>query len=217
MTDITLVTDLRDRFGTVRDQGHRPTCLAFAVSDTHAAIRGAWDPLSCEYLFYHAVKRSGGSPHSGTTLVHAFEALEWEGQPRESDWPYLKDVPDDLSAWLPPTGNPELFRRTSETVRPMFNEVWSEVSDGTPIVVAISLSQAFYLVGDTGIIDVSESLDKANRHAVVAVACGHYKECLFLLVRNSWGAAWGIDGHAWLSERYLSPRIVGAAKLNNGS
>ncbi len=34
--------DLRFRFGTARDQGARPTCLAFAASDTHAALRTPW-------------------------------------------------------------------------------------------------------------------------------------------------------------------------------
>ena len=40
MSRITVRQDLRDRFGPARDQGARATCLAFAMSDTHAAMRG---------------------------------------------------------------------------------------------------------------------------------------------------------------------------------
>src|SRR5258708_38222177 len=56
MSAIKIAKDLRSMFGPVRDQGQRPTCLAFAASDLHAAVRGAWAPLSCEYIFYHAQK-----------------------------------------------------------------------------------------------------------------------------------------------------------------
>jgi hypothetical protein len=54
MSVITAAVDLRSLFGTARNQGSRPTCLAFAASDTHAALRSGWVPLSCEYAFYQA-------------------------------------------------------------------------------------------------------------------------------------------------------------------
>ena len=57
MNSITIRKDLRSRFGPPRDQGQRPTCLAFAMSDAHGAARGPWEDLSCEYLFHHAKKR----------------------------------------------------------------------------------------------------------------------------------------------------------------
>ena len=58
MTDIAVECDLGSLFGDVRDQGDRPTCLAFAASDAHAALRAGWEPLSCEYAFYQAQRRS---------------------------------------------------------------------------------------------------------------------------------------------------------------
>jgi hypothetical protein len=55
MSRITVRHDLRGRFGPVRDQQARPTCLAFATSDAHAATTdGKWSDLSCEYLLYKA-------------------------------------------------------------------------------------------------------------------------------------------------------------------
>ncbi|MGH7206324.1 MAG: C1 family peptidase, partial [Nitrospiraceae bacterium] len=64
-----VIIDLRNRFGSVRDQGSRPTCLAFATSDTHAALRPAWTLLSCEYLFNRSIKRMSGDPGQGTTFA----------------------------------------------------------------------------------------------------------------------------------------------------
>ena len=40
MSSITVRHDLRGRFGPARDQGGRETCLAFAMSDAHAAAIG---------------------------------------------------------------------------------------------------------------------------------------------------------------------------------
>jgi hypothetical protein len=39
---IDILCDIRPRFGPARDQGPRPTCLAFAISDAHAALREPW-------------------------------------------------------------------------------------------------------------------------------------------------------------------------------
>lgn len=62
MRDIIVLVDLRASFGPARNQGARPTCLAFAASDTHAAVREGWVPLSCEYAFYQAQRRAGRPP-----------------------------------------------------------------------------------------------------------------------------------------------------------
>jgi hypothetical protein len=65
---IKSLVDLRGSFGPARDQDPRPTCMAFAASDAHAAARDGWEPLSTEWAYYHALKRDGGLPHQGATL-----------------------------------------------------------------------------------------------------------------------------------------------------
>ena len=37
-----------------------------------------------------------------------------------------------------------------------------------------------------------------------------------ILVRNSWGPAWGADGHAWVRETYLSRRLFGGFSISEG-
>ena len=119
MTTIAVKTDLRPLFGPVRDQGPRPTCLAFAASDVHAALRGGpWAQLSCEYLFYHAQRRGNKKPHEGALLPAVLEAVRHDGQPHEAGWPYLAAVPADLARWVPPSGATPLFRRAGETGTP---------------------------------------------------------------------------------------------------
>ncbi len=107
---VEVVCDLRYRFGPARDQGTRPTCLAFAASDAHAALREPWGPLSCEFAFYHAQRRAGRPPTSGALLPHMLETLKEDGQPVERDWPYLARLPKDPAAYRPPN-NVVVFRR----------------------------------------------------------------------------------------------------------
>jgi hypothetical protein len=88
MSAITVRHNLRDRFGPARDQGERETCLAFAMSDAHAAARGSpWLPLCCEYLFYYAKQRDPTPANEGTTIPAIRAALQHDGQPVENDWP----------------------------------------------------------------------------------------------------------------------------------
>lgn len=96
-------SDLRGKFGSARDQGPRPTCVAFAVSDVHASLRSSvWEPLSCEFAYYHAVQISHKDPSCGVGFDSILEVIRVNGQPHERSWPYLSSLPHDSSKWKPP-------------------------------------------------------------------------------------------------------------------
>ena len=215
MTEVDERRNLGDLFGPVRDQGARPTCLAFAASDLHAGIREPWEPLSCEFLFYHAQRRAERLPTMGATLLATLDALRHDGQPREEGWPYMDERSVDAESWRPPAEVGEVHRRAGEERPHTVGEIVAMLDRGRPVLALLHLSISFDMAGPGGLVDPSanEPPDITRRHAVVAIGHGVYEGQRAILVRNSWGSGWGRGGHAWLTESFLEPRMFGLAVL----
>ena len=212
---VAVTVDLRDQFGAVRDQGARPTCLAFAISDAHAALRESWDPLSCEYVFYHAQRRSGRSPKDGAVLKDMLATLKSDGQPQEHGWPYLQKLPSDLSKYHPPDSVGEIYGREAAQPGHHLDIIRGTLDQKTPAIVLSTLTHQFFKPPSDGVV-VHDDLDQvfpAPRHAVIAVGYGEYARQPVILIRNSWGPSWGMEGYIWLTEDYLRRHMYGLAVL----
>lgn len=211
---IILSKDLRSRLGAARDQGPRPTCLAFAASDLHGSVRPGWDPLSCESAFFNAQRRSGRPPTVGATLPSMIDALREDGQPVEAAWPYLAQTPQTSAAWQPPATESEVFRRCGSEVVKDAKRLVELLNEGRPVLLLLTLSHSFF--GPVaGVVRAAndEKPDLSLRHAVVAVGHGSVDGVPAILVRNSWGESWGEAGHAWLSMNFIDARLFGMAIL----
>jgi hypothetical protein len=204
--------DLRKDFGPARDQDPRPTCMAFAGSDAHAAVRAGWQPLSVEWAYYHALKRDGGVPHQGATMWGMLEALRADGQPEESVWPYIPEMFSDLSTWFPPNAK-KVFRRDSQRNIPSSERLIACLDANQPVLFTMSISKGFFIPETLGIVRMTEPLEPKRVHALVAVGHGHDEQDTFVLARNSWGAAWGWEGYCWIALSYLRPRLLRAATM----
>lgn len=195
---IQIRTDHRVQMSAVRDQGQRETCLSHATSAAHEKSRDLVQPLSPEYLHYFA---SGGKS-GGCTIEEMAGALERHGQPIEPHCPYLPADPSP--AWRPAVGL-EVFKRTSAQGQLDIAGVEKIIESGAVPVLAISLPREFFQPSAPWIIPVGR--DIMGLHAVAGVGVGTRGADKTILIRNSWGDAWGDGGHAWLSEDFISQRL----------
>lgn len=213
---IEVTIDLRSKFGTARDQKQRPTCMAFAASDAHSAARGTLEFLSAEFAFFHAVRRrSPVNPHLGVSFRLMAQALHKDGQPAEATWPYLSVLPADLNSWKPPANCAPIFRRAYQIEAPSLAKVYAHLNGSRAVVVTTTISASFFRPSAEGVITARSSEPPINTHALIAVGYGRNQTGKLVLIRNSWGPRWGIAGHAWVAEDYLSPRLlsIGVAEL----
>jgi hypothetical protein len=206
---MTVLADVISEFGPARDQGKRPTCIAFAMSDLHASARSkVWAALSAEYLFYHACLRSPVfDPHSGVTLDAILEALGNDGQPLEREWPYLQQLPADLRQYKPPSTS-DIYRKPGQRLVCSVEEIRKALGSGRPVVVAFRSTLQFLLARSDTLVRGSAGDPPLGVHAVVAVSVGTHNGERCVGVRNSWGEKWGKGGHAWVSESYLNAQVI---------
>jgi len=195
-----LEVDLRPKLGLVRDQGARRTCLSHALTASHEYVRGSHVRLSAEYLHYFA---TGGLPSQGASIAGARLALERDGQPEERFCPDLLKSPP--GRWKPDDGC-ILFRRKSISLLHSCREVERAIRETRIPVLGIRLPHAFFRPEDPWVIPPGNRT--YGLHAVVGAGLGLHEEDLVVLIRNSWGADWGENGHALLSENFLDRHLV---------
>ena len=206
---ISVKKDMRNLYGTARDQGLRPTCLCFATSDAHAVRRTTpFIQLSVEYLYYMGFQRSGKPPSGdGVSIQSITHALDLDGQPLESAWVYLPALPNPLSSWKPPAVT-EVFKRKLESTAFSVGNLVSTLESDASAVLVIKISEAFHSPDQEGFVDSPAKDRDTGVHAVVAVGHGLRGTKPVILVRNSWGIDWGVNGYGWLTADYLTVRTL---------
>lgn len=189
--------------GPPRNQGRRPTCLAFTASDLNA-FANATAHLSVEFLCHHAAKVDGGwEPGDGFTVDQVFAAVMSPGQPEEVIYPYRAEA-HDAPLQAPPGGLMPLYRSPSNARALALSEVVALVRNGRAVGVVVAVTKSLFYPID-GMVAFDPFVIPDQFHAMVAVGVGTHRLSseTHIYLRNSWGAGWGNQGHAWVSERHL--------------
>lgn len=210
MNAMDIVVDLRARLGPVRHQGtKRATCLPMAASAAHQDCQKLGQALSPEWLYYHALKRTGGLPEDGLSIPDACDSLDIDGQPEDAFWPY--DAGGHPDPWTPPTSSPhQLWRAVGTQIVP--GGIQSRLDAGDPVIIGMAVGSGFVrgvgvtVSGELVLPDDPEPVSQGAGHALLVVGHGKYGRSPYLLVRNSWGVKWAQGGHAWVSSSEISKR-----------
>jgi hypothetical protein len=211
---IKVIVDLRSQFGPIRDQGPRPTCMAFAASDAHSFARQNPDPLSAEYAYFHAVQRRTYTDRTtGVSFPAMAEAISLDGQPVDAGWPYNPGLgPTD--DWVPPHDPGQLFYRGASQLIGELGAIYDRLDGGHTIIVAMQISQSFFQLGLGEVLNAPMTEPTLGTHALVAVGYGQINKHRCLMVRNSWGVGWADHGYGWIHEDYMKPRLLLVGEMN---
>ncbi len=209
---------------SVKDQGRRPTCSAFAgASAVEILLRQKQSniEISEQYLYWASKPYCQKSPCSqkGSWISYAYDNSIKSTKldiPTSRDCPYIKESQPGNETQIPlgstcqrGTVKIENYKKINSS-----QDLLNSLNANTPVVIGVKLSPNFYTT--TGIITYQDSLvggkmdEHANGHALLLI--GHMKlpeklssegRICYLTV-NSWTKGWGAGGYGCITEKWLS-------------
>lgn len=219
---IEWMVDARNAAHPVPDQGHRPTCLAMAMTGAHEhAIESSANSgyLCAEYLHWASGSYPGGRGNPGAATA----ALCADGQPPADQWPYTETTDDAGTSYAPPTQVVGPFARRNVATQVLdFDDLVKALRNGRWPILGLRVTNAFAAAG-AGIV-LPDGPGRAG-HAVLLVGAArvvgdalnpHLSAGDHLLcVRNSWGGSWGNAGHKLIAETAIAQTLITALVLED--
>lgn len=203
--------DLRQQMPVVYNQGELGSCTANALGAAFQfgqmkQQKPNWIP-SRLFIYYNEREVEGTiNEDSGAMIRTGIKTMVNKGVCPETMWEYKtwkfkqKPTPQCYEAGL--NNQVEQYIRLSPHT---LYEVKHCLSEGFPVVFGFMIYESMMTteVTKTGFVPIPNPNEQPiGGHAVMAVGYDDSKECL--IVRNSWGAEWGINGYFYLPYWFIT-------------
>jgi C1A family cysteine protease len=203
--------DLRRLCSRVEDQGTLGSCTANALAGALEFLenkdRVPFADLSRLFIYYNerAIEHSVGSD-SGAMLRDGIKTLAKQGVCTEKRWPYI------VSRFAKKPGAASYKEASDHQITSYrriltLGEMRTCLAEGFPFVFGFTVYESFESrrTAATGVLDMPKHREKAlGGHAVMAV--GYDDAEKRFIVRNSWGAKWGMKGYFTMPYAYAADR-----------
>ncbi len=203
--------DLRQFCSTVEDQGNLGSCTANALAGAieYLELKDKKKCIDVSRLFIYYNERVIGrsvQSDSGAQLRDGIKTLTKHGVCSEKCWPY---VITKFANKPPASSYKEASDRRITSYHRILTleEMRSSIAEGFPFVFGFTAYEGFesMQVKRTGVLNMPRPSERVlGGHAVLATGYDDTKQRF--IVRNSWGAWWGMKGYFTMPYAYLSDR-----------
>lgn len=209
--DLPLLVDLRHLCPPVYNQGNLGSCTANALGGAYQyeQIKQGRDNFIPSRLFIYYNERvieGTVNEDAGAMIRDGIKTMVAEGVCPETMWKYMeckfKTKPSE-ECYTEALNNQvtEYLRLSPHSLY----EVKHCLSDGYPVAFGFMIYESMMTdeVSRTGLVPIPDSRETPiGGHAVLAVGYDDSKQAL--IVRNSWGAEWGIGGYFYLPYWFIT-------------
>lgn len=196
--DIKQKVDLRKQMIPVFDQGSLASCNANAIC---SVINPDFEP-SRMFIYYH--ERANKAIDEGGSPRDCLKSINRNGMAEEKNFKYNPLYPNSTPTCEVHNIQLKYKRLNGKSLR----DIQACLSKGNPFIFGFNVYSSFEdpLVWNPKIDQMpipNPNKDKLlGGHVAVAVGYSDRRKCI--IVRNSWGPEWGLDGHFFMPYKYIT-------------
>jgi C1A family cysteine protease len=203
--------DLRPGCSPVENQAELGSCTANAIAGALEYLmkkdKGTFADMSRLFIYYnervieHTVKAD-----SGAMIRDGIKTLAKQGVCTEKSWPYdiAKFATKPPKACYTEALNYQILSYARLNT---LDEMRACLADGFPFVFGFSVYDSFesQQMSKTGVLDMPQKGENmVGGHAILTV--GYDDAAQRLIIRNSWGTDWGMEGYFTMPYGYVTDR-----------
>jgi C1A family cysteine protease len=209
---ISAEVDLRQWDSLVEDQGDSSSCAGNAFTNCYELqvkqqYPDKFTELSRMYIYYNIrdIEGTVDCDCGVLSLRNGMQAMKQWGMCSEKLWPY------DVNKYsIKPT--PECYQDGSTRTISYYislgnlDEILEVLNNGNPVIIGMEVYDSFMSVSNTNPTIPMPGIEYSlGGHAVAVV--GYSLANQELLIKNSFGTEWGMEGYAWMPFAYVTDYV----------